>query len=345
MTVYTLDPLGDPRWAQLVSSHPSASVFHTIPWLQAIQRTYGYTPVVYTTCPPSAPLSNGIVLCQIRSWLTGRRMVSLPFSDHCDPLLDGTDSALAIGESLRRSVKEGTWKFVELRATEDVQLGDGTQKSPAAFLHRLSLAQSVDEIFRHTHKTSIQQRIRRAERERLHCECGTSEELLRVFYRLMTQTRRRHCLPPQPLEWFRTLIALMGDHLRIRVAFQNGRAAAALLTLTHQRTVVYKYSASDESHQKLGGTAFLLWNTILEAKASGQTSLDFGRSDAANKGLIAFKNYWGAAPSELNYLRWSSKPRATAAAEERPAILRHLIAVMPDAVLQTTGRLLYRHVG
>ena len=52
--------------------------------------------VVYTTSPPSLPLSNGIVLCEINSWLTGRRMVSVPFSDHCEPLLDGPTAAGAI---------------------------------------------------------------------------------------------------------------------------------------------------------------------------------------------------------------------------------------------------------
>ena len=73
---------------EFISRHESASVFHSPPWLEAVRRTYGYTPVVYTTSPPSSPLSNGIVLCQIDSWLTGRRMVSVPFSDHCEPLLD-----------------------------------------------------------------------------------------------------------------------------------------------------------------------------------------------------------------------------------------------------------------
>ncbi len=45
---------------------------------------------VLTTCAPDAPLTDGVVFCEVDSWLTGRRLVSLPFSDHCEPLLQTT---------------------------------------------------------------------------------------------------------------------------------------------------------------------------------------------------------------------------------------------------------------
>src|SRR5437899_12937930 len=86
MAVYQIDPLGDPRWADFLEEHPHACVFHTPNWLKTLSRTYGYEPFVVTTSPPRAKLSNGIVFCKLRSWLTGGRIVSLPFSDHCQPL-------------------------------------------------------------------------------------------------------------------------------------------------------------------------------------------------------------------------------------------------------------------
>ena len=91
MQIYMLNPLTDQRWSALVEQHLDASVFHTRGWLEALRRTYGYEPVVYTTCPPGNELTNGIVFCKIRSWVTGNRLVSLPFSDHCQPLVDRTE--------------------------------------------------------------------------------------------------------------------------------------------------------------------------------------------------------------------------------------------------------------
>lgn len=345
MIVYTLDPLRDPRWDDFISQHSSASVFHSPPWLEAVRRTYGYTPIVYTTSPPSIPLSNGIVLCQIKSWLTGRRMVSVPFSDHCEPLLDSASAAAAILEELRNAMNAGKWKYVELRPTSELPDLDGAVKSPSHYLHLLDLRFAAEELLRRTHKTCVQRPIRRAEREGLVYEHGNSERLLNAFYRLMVQTRRRHQLPPQPIQWFRNLAACMGHRLRVRVAFKDGKEIASILTLQHKDVVVYKYGCSDAMYQSLGGTQFLFWKTIVEAQGAGLTCMDFGRSDADNPGLIAFKDRWGAKSSMLTYLRWSRKGVPDLTGRRRSGVVKQLFAMMPDAVLQATGRILYRHVG
>lgn len=344
MPVYTLDPLRDVRWPEFVGRHQSASVFHSAPWLEAIRQTYGYIPVVYTTSSPDSPLSNGIVLCQIKSWLTGRRMVSLPFSDHCDPLLDEDSSTTALFSELKNEVEGGKWKYVELRPTKETATMEGAVQSPSCYLHMLDLRPSEEEIFKKTHKTSIQQRVRRSEREGVEYETGHSERLLEAFYRLLLLTRRRHQLPPQPIEWFRNLIACMGDRLQIRVAFQKGQEIAAIVTLLHKDTIVYKYGCSDERFSNIGATPFLMWKAIVEAKTVGATCMDFGRSDADNPGLVSFKDRWGATSSQMTYMRWS-REKAGESATHSSGILKRLFSIMPDALLQTTGRILYRHVG
>src|SRR5579864_2826368 len=87
MTCFQIDPLLDSRWRALVDEHPDASVFHRVEWLQALHSCYGYVPVAVSYGLPGGPLHNGLVYCEIRSRLTGNRLVSLPFSDHCEPLL------------------------------------------------------------------------------------------------------------------------------------------------------------------------------------------------------------------------------------------------------------------
>jgi hypothetical protein len=61
VSVFKLNPLQDPRWQDFVDHHQHGSVFHSTPWLDALSRTYGYEPVVYTTTPPANKLLNGIV--------------------------------------------------------------------------------------------------------------------------------------------------------------------------------------------------------------------------------------------------------------------------------------------
>ena len=91
--IHRFNPLTDPRWPDFVDRHPDAGVFHGRPWLEALRRTYGYEPVVYTTSSPSANLTNGVVFCRVDSWLTGRRLVSLPFADRANPSLTTPDRA------------------------------------------------------------------------------------------------------------------------------------------------------------------------------------------------------------------------------------------------------------
>src|SRR5262249_10182222 len=106
---YNLDPLRDPRWPEFLETHPRASVFHTPGWLTALRRTYGYEPVAYTTTPPGTNLTNGIVFCKVNSRLTGRRLVSLPFSDHCEPLVESSEDLQPLLQSLEHDCEDERW--------------------------------------------------------------------------------------------------------------------------------------------------------------------------------------------------------------------------------------------
>jgi CelD/BcsL family acetyltransferase involved in cellulose biosynthesis len=342
--VYEVDPLSDPRWTALVESHPRSSVFHSASWLRALHLAYGYEPVVVTTCSSANTLTNGIVFCRIRSWLTGPRLVSLPFSDHCEPLVSSSDELDDILLQITREVDEKRWKYVEIRPTSrEPGSRSGLGKSHSYKTHSLDLRRGVQDLFHGFHKHSVQRKIRRAEREGLNYEQGASEALLQKFYKLLVMTRRRHCVPPQPLAWFRGLLTALGDKLTIRVASIGDLPVASILTLCHKKSMVYKYSCSNASFNNLGGTPLLLWNAIQEAKNNGLEELDLGRSDADNMGLIAFKEHWGAVGTELSYWTYPHTPLDKSRAWQRG--LARLVPVTPDFALRAAGALLYRHIG
>src|SRR5712664_44254 len=309
MSRYQLDPLADPRWKTLVERHPRASVFHSPSWLRAIAETYKYEPVAYTTTLPDAPLQNGLVFCRVQSFLTGKRLVSLPFSDHCEPF---AESETEMNELLAAPLEElirGKWKYIELRPLT-LEYSQGREKyEESYFLHRIDLSPSVEDLYKNLHLNSIRRRIRRAERERLILESGVSNELLANFYGLHVITRKRQRLPPHPLNWFRHVLHFMGNDARISVAKKNGRAIAAILPLQYQRKVVYKYGCSDARFHNVGGMQFLLWNMILDGKQKGFEEIDLGRSQSSNMGLVTFKDRWGSRRERMVYVRYP--PRQT----------------------------------
>ena len=345
MAVYTLNPLHDSRWEDFAETHPRSSIFHTPGWLEALRRTYGYEPIVYTTSAPGTPLVNGIVFCRISSWLTGDRMVSLPFTDHCEPLLEGPQEGKEILRSLQSALGREKFKYVELRPLSANLLTEtGLQKNNSFFFHALDLDPELGELFSKLQKDSIQRKIRRAEREALSYEEGRSDTLLQKFYHLFVQTRRRHRLPPQPFDWFRNVATCLGDRLKIRVASKAGRAIASIITLRHSRTMVYKYGGSDASAHNLGAMPFLFWKAIEDAKKDGVRKFDFGRSDCDNPGLITFKDRWGSERTELTYWRLPGHG-APGRDEWKLRVVGPIFARMPDLILAASGRILYRHLG
>jgi lipid II:glycine glycyltransferase (peptidoglycan interpeptide bridge formation enzyme) len=343
--VYEIDPLTDLRWTDFVHTHPKASVFHSRNWLNALRETYGYEPAALCTSKPEKPITDAVVFCRVTSWLTGRRIVSLPFSDHCEPLVSAPSDLNAILRRLEEEVRTKHSRYLEIRPiNEDLCSSSGLRKCCEYFLHTIDLSPSSEALFKGFDKDSAQRRIRRAEREELGYKVGNSEELLREFFELFVMTRRRHHVPPQPYTWFRHLRRCFGDQLQIRVISYRGRPISSTLVLKHGRTVTYKYGASDVRFNYLGSMPLLFWRTMTEAKSEGYTRFDLGRSNTDNTGLIRFKENWGARRETMKYLQSGGGVRADAS-RLVPKLSYALSPMIPRWSLVVLGKLLYRHVG
>ena len=348
LTLFEIDPLTDPRWQTFVDRHPQGSIFLGTGWMRALAMTYGYTPVAFTTTPLDEPLTNAIAFCELRSWLTGHRFVSLPFTDHCSPLVNNGDGLRTLLSSFRAHPHFIQSNFAEIRGGSPFvdSCSDLCKVSARYVHHTLSLAPPLESIYSRLHKSCIQRAIRRAEKEGLRIECGRSDALVVDFYRLLVITRQRHGLPPQPLKWFRNLASTMGDQIGIRVAYYGSQAVAGIVTLTDGRAMVYKYGGSDARWHKLGGVPLIMWGAIVEAKAKNLTVFDFGRTDLHDEGLLQFKERFGAVPAPLAYYRVSNKEHLTAAMRVPDGrAVRKLFRKLPVPILEMFGRILYRHVG
>ena len=345
MTIHKLDPLTDPRWHEFVSRHPDASIFHTTGWLRALSLSYGYRPVAFTSSDGDM-LSNALVFCEVQSWLTGRRLISLPFSDHCQPLAGGS-YLLEILDYLEHSRSAEHWKYIELRPANEEALpvppnfAAGEQFS----FQTIDLRPSLETVYQGFHSSCIRRKIKRAEREGLVYESGTSEDLLRRFGHLLLLTRRRHQLPPQPAAWFSNIAQSLGSAATVHLLSKGSVPVASMLTLTHKSTLVYKYGCSDARFNNLGGVPLLFWTVIQQAHASGIETFDLGRSGFEDPGLIAFKEHLGAVSSSLTYQR-TPAPRSRGASVPGGAsvLARRALSQLPDPLFAGVGQLLYRHM-
>ena len=139
-SVYEFNPVLDPRWNALVERHPRGGIFHGPQWLSSLRDAYGYEPFAVTTCPPGSEMNDGMVFCRIRSWLTGSRLVSLPFSDHCEPLVESPEQLGTLLDYVRQSAVSQKLKYVEIRPAFVQPSDPSTFGAGESFhFHRLNL--------------------------------------------------------------------------------------------------------------------------------------------------------------------------------------------------------------
>lgn len=325
-------------------------MFHSLPWLEALRATYNYEPLAITTSDDSGRLKDALLLCRVSSWLTGKRLVCLPFSDHCDPLVQDEESLDALIAVAREFLQRERLRYLEFRPLHVTIPDHGLFRSDCRyFFHEIDLTPELKDILEKFHKSSTQRKIRKAG-QGIRYEIGNSEPLLREFYRLMIMTRQRHQLPPQPWLWFKNLVNCCGEALKLRVAYKDKTAVAAIMTLQFKDTLTYKYGCSDARFNHLGGTHLLFWRSIVEAKQQGLRKFDLGRSDLDNPGLVTFKDRWGSQRSMLTYSRITlsakSKNNYIAGGPDwTERLAKRTLSHLPDQALQLIGDLLYRHVG
>ena len=85
MKIVHVDPRVDPVW-QILAERSASSVFHSPSWIQVLTDTYGWQASAYVVLDDRGEPQAGIPFCRIADMM-GERILALPFSDYCDPLV------------------------------------------------------------------------------------------------------------------------------------------------------------------------------------------------------------------------------------------------------------------
>ena len=174
----------------------------------------------------------------------------------------------------------------------------------------VDLAGGFPQVWDKRFESSARQAVRKAERSSLSVERGTSSQLVLVFYDLyLAWTRRRAVesgLPAaltvlmakrrEPLRKFLTLAAAIGDGFRTWVAWHEGEAVAAIITLVYKEHVTYWAGYSrKELAGPLRANNLLHKLAIEDACAEGARYYNMGESGGVAS-LMRFKRTLGAMP-------------------------------------------------
>ena len=336
-----IDPCVDPSWAEHVANHADATVFHGSGWARVLQATYGHRP--FYACARNGDGKAALVpLMEVRSWLTGARGVSLPFTDCCDGL--GAKREQELFEKLCKLAVNRRWKHLEFRG-KGIVPHDATP-STHFLVHQLDLSRGFDAVEKGI-SGSAQGATRKARSNGVRARIEHSIEGMRAYYRMHAATRRRHGLPPQPWSFFQNVHRhLISEGLGfIAVAEHEGRAIAGAVYFHNGKHAMYKYSASDFAFRNLRPANLVMSTAIRHLVELGCQSIHFGRTTEENEGLRRFKRAWGGEETRLPYYRfdirrntWVTSPHCVEGAHN--SFFRR----MPAAINRALGGLLYPHL-
>jgi hypothetical protein len=339
-----LDPLGDPGWDQSVSALPGASFFHRSAWARVLHQAYGFTPHYFGTFAHGR-LQSLLPLMEVDSWATGRRAVSLPFTDACSALASGPDRFGPLWSAALRTARDRRWTYVELRG--GAQLLDGAPTSFSFWGHRLPLTPDPDDLFARA-SGAARRGVRLAQANGLTIEVSHTAAAMVTFYRLLGPTRQRHGVPPQPFRFFEALHQEVISRRQgcVILAYFGHTPVAGAVFLHAGRKAIYKYGASLSAWQHLRPNNLLIWEAIAWHARHGFDEMCFGRTARGNEGLRRFKLGWGTEESQLDYFSYHPRSaRFVSPAASTQPWQRRIFQTLPLPFSRLLGAALYKHAG
>lgn len=334
--------LDDPGWLRLVNQSQDATTFHIQAWSNAVSATYGFPSFVLAMRGTDGRVAAGLPVMEVRDLLRRRALVSLPFTDHCPPLVGEEANLADVALAVTRWRASAAAPSLEVRAELPTTPDAAAQK--VGTRHVVDLVSDPDALFRRLHRNRIQKRIRRARELGVEITLSRSIDDLATFYRLHCQTRRRQGVPVQPRRFIRNIWeqVIEPGHGFVILANVHEESIATALFLTWNRRLIYKYGASDRAHWKLGANFLVHWTAMEWGCANGYRTYDFGRTDEGHESLREFKAAWGSTEVPLVYTHLGQSPHALGRGGGA-SVFNQIIRHSPTVVCRAVGELLYRY--
>ncbi|WP_104167570.1 peptidoglycan bridge formation glycyltransferase FemA/FemB family protein [Arthrobacter sp. SX1312] len=133
--------------------------------------------------------------------------------------------------------------------------------------------------------------IRRAQRNGIEIRHIPREEWKQVFaselYPIMRETAERDGFQSFDSSYYETLLTVLGDHLRLLVAYRDGQPLSWLITTEYRGHAVYYFAGSTQAARTTFAPYLLLWEAFRTLKAAGNTACGLTGIESENYPSLA----------------------------------------------------------
>lgn len=350
-TVRIIDPSRDKRWDSFVESHPNGTLYHLSCWKNVLEKTFGYTPLYYVLEDENGDIKGGMPLFSVRSFITGNRLVSLPFSDYCNLLVGSDDEFQLILTAILSGGYGKAGSFIRLCLRDcTVDLERYGFRLEAQYKNHVLQVDKPSEVIRRTVIDSSRRRnLQMAARSGVSVIYSRGEKDLEAYYRMYILTRKKHGLVPLPYRFFQNVWATLAPRgmAYLVLAKMHSRTIAGIVLLRDKNTLYCLSNASMQQYLACRPNDLLWWEGIELAAREGLLTFDFGRTSATNRGLLSFKRKWRTVERDIKHyvLPLSSRRRGDQSVHISNGAVKRLVKLMPSCLLRLGGELAYRLFG
>ncbi len=350
--VKIIDPLSDIRWDAFVENHHYGTIYQHSSWMKVLALSYEHAkPLCFTIEDKEGNIRAAIPCFIVKSKLTGTRIVSLPFSSYCDPLVNDREDLVKLLDRIIKEAEDISASYYELRAFKNQDLIGNNLLKPHNYhkTHVLDITDGFEKTKKSFHKKSIVSSVTKSLRSIVIIKVGCSEKDLKKYYSLHAMTRRQLGFPIQPYRFFKKMWDLMypKGYFTLLLAEFNQRTIAGAIFFKYKDTVSFEHSASVQKYLGLRPNNLILWKAIEMACSEGYHYFDFGKTTPENKGLLDFKSRWGAKMYDVPYFYYPQVKGMMSLEQNdlKHKLLRSMGKHMPLPLAKIMGRLAYRHLG
>ncbi len=294
------------EWDAYVVSRPDAVGYHEWAWRGVFERAFRHE-CLYLAARRDGRIEGVLPLVEIRSFLFGRTLTSLPFVNFGGVLAESDDVARALVDEAAGLARSRGCRHVELRhigrrftdlpckqhkVTMRLPLSVGMW-SPGSSDPR-GLWNRIDRKARN--------QVRKAEKSGLTVTRGGAE-LLPEFYRVFARNMRDLGTPVYARQLFAEVLAAFPERARLIVVRLKDAPVAAGFTYRTRGMVEIPWASSIRDFNSLCPNHLMYWHAIETAVVERAEVFDFGRS-TPDEGTFKFKAQWGAEPVALHWEYW-----------------------------------------
>jgi hypothetical protein len=339
-----------PEWDRFVTAHPHGTAYQLSGWNRFLAQMFPHIRgrILALRNPRTRQIAAGIPLYVAKSYLLGRRLVSIPFATLCDPLVNSAAQFEWLLPHILDYYRNSGCARLEIKTFRSTNLlGEAGFSKAAEFYHHFVDLPADEGALKQNFSRNVRRWIAKAEKAGVEVKEDSSPEALVIFGSMHEDARRRLRLPPFPKGFFESMCQQLPPGVAsVLVARRGGRVLTSLLSLNLGSWVIFEYLADSIEARNFTANHLLYWTAMQRGILEGRRFASFGRTSSDDSGLLKFKRSWGVTEEKLLslvYPQTSARPGRRWISSFGRKCARFAFGIMPRPLARLVGNFCYRH--